>query len=62
MITQNTVNVVSHLQKKKDKDFLTDKQSYKCNLTEIRIPDGGSCSEWCVSTILLAENKTSDIF
>ena len=29
-------------------------------MTEIRIPVRGSCSEWCVSTILLAENKTSE--
>ena len=42
------------------KGFLIDWLSFNCNFTEIRIPDGGSCLEWCVLTILLAENETSE--
>ena len=42
------------------KDFLISRLSFNCNFTEIKIPDGGSCSEWLVSTILFSENKESE--
>ena len=42
------------------KEFLISRLSFKCNFTEIKIPDGGSCSEWLVSTILLSEDEDSE--
>ena len=35
------------------KELLMNQLSFRCNLTEIEVPDGGSCCEWLTTLILL---------
>ena len=41
------------------KELLMNRLSFRCNLTEIEVPDGGSCCEWLTTLILLNETNES---
>ena len=41
------------------KEILLNRLSFRCNLSEIIIPDGGSCCDWLMTAILLNESNES---
>ena len=42
------------------KELLINRLSFRCILTEIEVPDGGSCCEWLTTLILLNETDGSE--